>query len=444
MDYIMKDTVEVFDLSLVDWSKMIVGAKYERNIILLSKDCRIHYLLRLSSLYKRLEHYINRISKTVISPSSTSSPDIFSPDLKKSSNIIATLLSSFKVYKDYSDKHFILACIDLPFLLRFPLLPPYKVKLLNSYDPSSQAFQAISSINTLSRLSSFIKLSSPISPISSSKEKLSLLKQDFSNPSRFLFTTIRNKKILLEYDVELDLSTEYDFSDSVQTDFYSTSVCLLPDGRLLLAGGGFAHPSPETYIIDISYSPPASIRIGDLNFPRSCIKLICYHDTVFAFGGWDSQIDSRRAECLKWQTQTRWTPLPDMCRPRYDFGYVIRNERIFIVGGSHNTTVEYYDLARNRFVSLNIKVPYGGNNTVLYKDKVYVIDHSHINTYDKNLISLESRYFLDYEFFFAYNSFICSSNCVIRNESMYYIKSDVLKLYVCDFQRRSRAVFRSF
>ena len=433
----MKDTVEVFDWSSVDWSQMLIGARYDKDVILVSKDCRLYYLLQVSSLYKRLEHYINRLK----SPSSTSSSIIFTPDLNQFSNLITTLLSRPKVYEDCSNKDWILTCINLPSLLRFLLLPlsnHSRSKILHSYDPSSQAF---SSIHSLSRLSS---LYNQLSSISSSQYKLSLLKQDFSNRSRFLFTTIRNKKVLLEYDAELDLSTEYDLSDSVQTSFYSTSVCLLPDGRLLLAGGGFTLASPETYIIDVSYSPPASIRIGDLNFPRSCIKLICYRDTVFAFGGWDGRLDSKRAECLKWQKHTRWTPLPDMCRPRYDFGYFIRNERIFILGGSHNTTVEYYDLARNRFFSLDIKVPYGGNNAVLYKDKVYLIDHSHINTYDKNLISLESKYFLDYEFFFAYNNFICSSNCVIRNESMYYIRSDVLKLYICDLQRSSRAVFRSF
>lgn len=435
----MKENIQLGDQGYLTRSRLCYAPQFTTQFLFFCKACLIYHPFQFPlDLLPKLEHLcihtsITQFPCTILQTSSLVS------NLQNSKNAISTLTPKFSSHQEeHSNMKHILSFNDLPSLLRCQLNSDSKLDFC-----ISKAERCIQSLN---RLSSYVKRYSEImQPLNiSSENKRNLLKRDYLECKRFMYSAIRNRKILIEYDACLNSCTKYDLSSSVQTNFDNTAVCILPDGTLLMSGGGYSHLNAETYRIDISQSHPSSTRLGDLNYPRGCIRLICYKDTVFAFGGWNRN-DSKRAECMNWQSCSAWITLPDMIEPRYDLGHFISNDRIYILGGSRNTSIEYYDILRNRFVSVpSVKVPYGGIISAVDNDRIYIVDNYHLKVLDKNLKIVECHNYLDFEFYFGFNNFICSSNCIVRDGKLYYIRSDVLKAYECDLKKRQRSVLRSF
>ena len=84
--------------------------------------------------------------------------------------------------------------------------------------------------------------------------------------------------------------------------------------------------------------------------------MVVHGDYVYIFGG-NNGSDLNKAERMK-IGEWRWSYLPNMKEARYIFGVYVSENRIYLIGGRNNTSVEYYDIDTNNFYLLpGISVP---------------------------------------------------------------------------------------
>jgi hypothetical protein len=91
--------------------------------------------------------------------------------------------------------------------------------------------------------------------------------------------------------------------------------------------------------------------------------------------------------------EDEWNMLPYMNEERRDCGVYISGNRIYLIGGRYNSSVEYYDVQRNKFFLVkNVEVPEGGAVCSLINDKIYVITPCELRVFSKGLKKVLSRY----------------------------------------------------
>lgn len=244
--------------------------------------------------------------------------------------------------------------------------------------------------------------------------------------SRYLFSTKNSTKEFIKYDIELDSITKYNLSQQIGYNFIYSSSCILPNGQILIAGG-YSPYQDDTYRIDVSQELPRCTQLGSLNTLRSRSKLICHRDTVYILGGTIFFGDSSpKAERMAIQ-DSNWESMPDMKEPRYDFGVYIEGDRIYLIGGRENTSIEYYDVSLNRFYLLpQLQVPTGGIVSAVIDQNIYTIGQGHWAVYSKDFELVESEENLNY------TSPSCYSDVIVKDSKLVYISSNTSKVLSFD------------
>ena len=109
-----------------------------------------------------------------------------------------------------------------------------------------------------------------------------------------------------------------------------------------------------------------------LRVNRSQVRLFLYGDYLYAFGG-SAICALNSTERMRWPAGS-WEKLPDMRERRVYPAVIGIKDKIFIMGGTNNTSIEYYDIPSNCFKLLtNVRVPMGVGAAGVLGNSIYVI-----------------------------------------------------------------------
>jgi hypothetical protein len=243
-----------------------------------------------------------------------------------------------------------------------------------------------------------------------------------NSSSSCLFVPYNNSKTLLQFDTASKTLSSYSLSSSILHPFFNSSLILLPDNKLLIAGGiSPIEPYPnigDTYLIDITSSPISCSYLCSLNHPRCCSKLVYHNSFIYMLGGKSSKtVEKMRLG------DSQWLEIPSMKERRYDFGVFVSSNRIYIIGGFANYTVEYYDVHRNESILLEgVFVRRGGAVCAEVNDRIYVVGSRFLHVFSKEFELIESRDKMG-------KPPGCYSNVVVSGEEILYASSKTEKVY---------------
>lgn len=184
--------------------------------------------------------------------------------------------------------------------------------------------------------------------------------------TRYLYHTLHCSRRMCRYDSYLNRFSLYNVCSVVSSDFYRSSVGILPDGNVMIVGG---HPNiSNTYRLNTRSGKCTQLK--SLNHARGAISLFCYGKYLYAFGGFP---DSRIAERMEWYGNG-WERVADMKEARSYFGTYYKDNKLFMLGGERNSSMEYYDFLSNEFIRIrNVVVPDRDNLVIGIRNKVYLV-----------------------------------------------------------------------
>jgi hypothetical protein len=222
--------------------------------------------------------------------------------------------------------------------------------------------------------------------------------QETTNHTAEIASLIDNKSLyftkcksneLLQYNHESNTVATIDLKDSLVRSFHRSSCSLLPDGNVMIVGCSIPQ-SGDTY----RFSPTTGkcTQLKGLNHPRGSVNLLCNDRYLYAFGGNSKGRGSRKAEKMEWGGNG-WHNLADMKESRYYFGSYFREGKIYLIGGTDNSTVEYYDVNTNTFALMpGVSVPMGANLVATYDDKIYMLVHRELMVYSNEFENIETEF----------------------------------------------------
>ena len=192
-------------------------------------------------------------------------------------------------------------------------------------------------------------------------------------------------------------------------------------------------------MVNTTTNPPTLTRLGDLNHARWRAKLVLHGEYLYIFGGYNNQTGIlNTAERMKIGEFT-WSTLPNMKEARLDFGVYVRENRIYLLGGYRNTSIEYYDVGVNNFFLVeNTQVPSGGIVCGLINDQLYAVGKQHLRVFSRDLQLIQSRDNINNSYHY------CFSDVVVRGSNLFYINSDSSKVYSFDATSVSLRVVKEF
>jgi hypothetical protein len=203
---------------------------------------------------------------------------------------------------------------------------------------------------------------------------------------------------LIKYTISQGTLSILPLSSYIKHRFYYTSTCLLPHNQLLICGGWdgvMYHPYThrDTYKVDLNTENLQVTRLANLNYSRCCIRLVCNQDMVYALGGIDIENDSHSKKAEKMSLNgVSWAKMPDMKEARCAFGVYLKENRIYIMGGLFNNTVEYYDEELNRFEKMsNVLVPVGGVICAELNERIYVVGRECVIVMNREFERVEKK-----------------------------------------------------
>lgn len=179
---------------------------------------------------------------------------------------------------------------------------------------------------------------------------------------------------LMTYNCITNRSITKDLSNDFDYTFNKQCVQMFQDGSIIIAG----FYDGRTY--HYKHSTRSCPEFKPLMTYRTEVKLYFHNPYLYAFGG-STSFSSNIAERMHWPKGS-WEKLPDMKERRIYPGVLSIEDRIYLLGGASNTTIEYYDIPNNIFRMLpNIRLPMGGNVAAVLDDKIYIITSTKILKY---------------------------------------------------------------
>jgi hypothetical protein len=216
------------------------------------------------------------------------------------------------------------------------------------------------------------------------------------NTHRYIYKTRENTKKIHRVDLEHSTIESIDLSTGLNRNFDCTSVCVMNNGDVIMAG--FDNPvSGECYI----FSPisKSCTRLPDLNTPRYNTTLLYHNDSVYVFGGRDSaDITIKKAEKIDIISINSWTILPDMIQSRSIPSCIGVNNYIYIMGGDADS-IEIYNINTNSYQLSQIPLNSNYVVTAMIDDQVHIIGRKNYKILTNNLeivSDLQDKYDGDY------------------------------------------------
>ncbi len=135
----------------------------------------------------------------------------------------------------------------------------------------------------------------------------------------------------------------------------------------------------------------------------------------------------------------RWSALPDMKEARVYFGVYVSENRIYLIGGLNNTSVEYYDVQSNSFNLLpGIQVSQGGVVCSLIDDKIYALGVNNLRVFTKDFQLLQSQDNIQDPRPYCY------SDVIVRGSNFIYFNDESSKVKCFDSASNTVRELKSF
>jgi hypothetical protein len=197
---------------------------------------------------------------------------------------------------------------------------------------------------------------------------------------KYLYKISENSTEIHRIDIHTRSLSVINCSNDIHRNFYNTSICVLPNNRLFIAG--FEEPiSPRCYICYTENSKCDSVE--DLPTPRYYLSMIYHEGFVYVFGG-RNRIGNATKTVYRFRLDYgRWETLPDLKRPRSGATCVSLGNKIYVIAGS-DTYIEIYDVYSKQ--SAIAQVDLGSNFAVSFvmKNLLYVIGDTYYMILDKD------------------------------------------------------------
>lgn len=243
---------------------------------------------------------------------------------------------------------------------------------------------------------------------------------------RYIYFPVDNSQSLMQYDIFNLSATCYDLSKAISTQFNMTSVCILSNGDIFIAGGcnGNSYLS-NCYLYRVAFRD--CIQLADMQIPRSCPGLVYHKNSVYSFGGYN-KATLRSAERYEIYEDT-WRLLPEMKSYRVNPACISYKNRIFILGGGIQTA-EIFRVSNGEYIEVEWKIScdeivagMNDRNIYIVSDKrIYMLD-TQLNVVDKwnyskkNAICAGSNVVMDEERISFYNRRIMNCEKVYLKNS---------------------------
>lgn len=243
-----------------------------------------------------------------------------------------------------------------------------------------------------------------------------------SPSSQSIFAVKNGTRKLIRFNVDSSTITTYNLEGRVSNLFNYSSVVQLRSGAVIIAGG-YLHG--DTMKVDISKEPPKVTKLGDLNFPRGFGKLVEYEDNVYMFGG-HTGMGSNKAEMME-SGKRSWKIMKDMHEARWDCGVFIQEERIYLVGGRENTSIEYLDTRNLCFYMVeNVIVPREGAICAVLNERIYIVGGRDLKIMTREFEEIEHLHHANVELL------NCYSDIATLGEFVFFINSITSKVMKFD------------
>jgi hypothetical protein len=233
------------------------------------------------------------------------------------------------------------------------------------------------------------------------------------DPNRFIYKVREKTKVIQRIDLEHSTIEHINLSTVLDREFSSTSLCVLGNGEVLLAG--FGNPASEQSYL-FTPKTESCIKLPDLNYPRYNTSLIYHKNCVYGFGGMDhAKNRMKSSENINIVDKKSWIILPDMIQARTLCSCIGMDDKIYIIGGGHSS-IEIYSLKTNSYQLAEISLSSFLVVSVMIEDRIHIIGKKNYTILTCNLETVA-----DYRYNNQVNLHACTmGNIVCYKERIYF------------------------
>jgi hypothetical protein len=238
--------------------------------------------------------------------------------------------------------------------------------------------------------------------------------QSDSNQSYILYKLNENTQEILKINTLTKTVEFIDCSNDLVDKYFSyTSICLLPDNDIFIAG--FYEPFSRNCYKFYARSKTIS-QDQPLREPRYCISLLYHNECIYAFGGRNKAgYLTKTAYVLK--PNKRWEPLPNMTYERSGASSIGIKDKIYIIAG-YQTSIEIYDIETSMYFVAEVTLPRDFVISCKINDSIYIIGDSFTMLLDKKCVQRDSR-----DVNGGPSTFYSLTNVAVCGDIVYYYKS---------------------
>ena len=229
---------------------------------------------------------------------------------------------------------------------------------------------------------------------------------------RYIYFPVDNSQSLMQYDISTLSTTCYDLSKAISTQFNLTSLCILSNGDIFMAGGYYENRYlSDCYLYRLAFRD--CIQLADMQIPRSSPGLVYHKNSVYSFGGYNKATlkSAERYELY----EDAWRFLPEMKSYRINPACISYKNRILILGGGISTA-EIFRISNSEYTEVEWNIScdeiVGGikdkNIYIVSNERIYLMD-TKLNVVDKfdnskkNAVCAGSNVVIDEEGISFYN-----------------------------------------
>lgn len=278
---------------------------------------------------------------------------------------------------------------DSPDLQRKPTIIQSKLNL-DSYEFSRIETTDLSNMDLTSDSSSFqLKLQEYQEEINYLKSQLASPSEEISNTSKLFhysmyhdnrYIYIPKEDSLIQYDSFNNSTNSWNLKSYTSQPFLATSTCVLPNGDVFIAGGGYSlgRYSDEAFVFKISTEE--CVKLPSLSQPRGFLACT-YLNGIYTFGGFQ---ESKLKIAEKFDiAEHKWVPLSDMIQPRHSSSCCVIYDKIYILLGGTTSSCEEYDITSNTYKLIPLDTPNSGSVAFTHKDSIYLVCKDSYTKYDR-------------------------------------------------------------
>lgn len=263
-------------------------------------------------------------------------------------------------------------------------------------------------------------------------EKISMPTSDIQDTlNKYIYKTRSNSHDLHRIDVQSHKLEVLDLSMHLHSKFYDTSITLLHNGDVFIAG--FRYPFSGACYIFNSIEGYCT-RIQNMLTPRYFMSLFYYEFSIYAFGG-QTEPENKLKTAEKFMlVNGKWNKLPDMMKERRSASCICIDHNIYIFGGD-NESVEIYDIKSNKFTLSSLTL-YCDVVAVRVNELIYLLGENDYSVLSKDLEILDQTETITSES----SSIYSLGNSVTYKGYIYFYNNSMRLLERMNIQTRERGI----